>query len=97
MCIRTDTFPLPSVAQGDSVLLLSVCWNSSRAADPTAVMCIRFSALHCSLMPGGKNNLVPVSAGFSVAVKLANGRLAGVPGRGKGGRKQGWEKQGRTQ
>lgn len=58
---------------------------------------IRFSALHHSLMPGGKNNLVPMSAGLSVAVKLANGRLAGVPGRGRRGRKREWEKQGRRE
>lgn len=63
--------------------LLSVCWNLSRAEDLTAVVGIRFLALHCSLMPRGKNNLVPVSVGLSVAMKLGNGRLAGVPGRGE--------------
>jgi len=65
--------------------------------DPTAAVGIRFLALHCSLMSGGKNNLVPVSAGLSVAGKRANGRLAGVPGRGKRGRKQELEKQGKRE
>lgn len=36
-----------------------------------------------------------MSAGLSVAVKLANGRLAGVPGKRQRARKQEWEKQGR--
>lgn len=75
----------------------SVCWNLSRAADLTAEVGIRFLALHRSLMPRGENNLVPVSAGLSVAVIVVNGRLAGMPESGKRGRKQEWEKQGRRE
>lgn len=43
--------------------------------DLTAEVGVRFSALHCTLMPGGKNNLVPMSAGSSMAVKLGSDRL----------------------
>lgn len=68
----------------------SVCWNLSRGADLTAEVDIRFSALHRSLIAQRKkNNLVFVSACLSMTVKLADGRLAGVPGRGKRERKEG--------
>lgn len=61
----------------------------SQGADLTAEVGIRLSALHHSLIAQRKkNNLVFVSACLSMAVKLADGRLAGVPGRGKRGRKE---------
>lgn len=53
--------------------------------DLTAEVGVRFSALQCTLMPGGKNNLVPMSAGLSMAVKLGSDRLGCL----EGGREEG--------
>lgn len=95
--VRTKRFPLPFVAQGDSVLLLFFlefelrCGSDSRGG-------YQVLALHCSLIAQRKkNNMVFVTACLSMAVKLAVGRWAGVPEGEKRGRKAEWEKQGRRE
>lgn len=65
--------------------------------DLTVEVDIRFSALHRSLIAQKKNNLVFVSACLSTAVKLPDGRLTGMPGRGekrKEGSKSGKSREG---
>lgn len=57
--------------------------------DLTAEVGVRFSALHCTLMPGGKNNLVPMSAGSSMAVKLGSDRLGCLKGEERKGARVG--------